>query len=370
MQISLKRLIVLAAVFLFFGCFIETQTSQAQQSPVERGYYDEGYQDGINDAQAGRKNDYKRYKNKFDKRYESIYKQGYQTGYDYIRPNIKWTSDQKKTYDKGYGYGRDDNKKSISRLPERYEGKYDNRYADYYRKGYYDGYDGLNKQYDTRVDDTGYPTYPNFPNNSTYNNIFWTGRVDDRVNISITGATVQSVAVSGSEVSRVDYRLNNTLPRRAVNVSVRKTKGRGDVFVVQQPNRDNNYTAIVQVNDSKGGASDYQLEVGWETSKVEEPYQPGRVYWSGRVDNKVHVIIEGDYVRSIDMAGTGMSNVNFNLTGYLARRNGNVITARKLRGRGSVQVIQQPSWDNDFTTIVQILDPDRSSDDYQIEISW
>lgn len=376
MQISLKRWTILAAFALFFSGFVGTETSRAQTgdlSPLERGYYEEGYQDGINDAQAGRKNDYKRYKSKFDRRYESLYKQGYQAGYIYIRPNIKWTSDQKKAYDKGYDYGRDDVRKNISRLPERYEGRYDNRYISYYQKGYYDGYDGRSKQYNTRVDtiDTGSPIYNPFPsNNKAVSGVVWSGRVDDRINISINGASVQTTVLAGSDVSKVDYRFNNTLPRRAVNVSVRKIRGRGEVFVIQQPSRDNNYTAIVQIFDSNRAADDYQIEVGWEVSNIEEPYQSGRVNWSGRVDNKVHVIISGDYVRSIDMAGTGMRNVHYNLMGYLARRNGNFVSVRKIKGRGQVAVIQQPSWDNDFTTIIQILDPDRSDDDYQLEISW
>jgi hypothetical protein len=378
MQISLKRWAIFAALVLLFGGFIVTEKTWAQSaeqlSPVERGYYDEGYQDGTNDAQANRSNDYKRYKNKYDKRYESFYKQGYQAGYTYIKPNIKWTSDQKRAYDKGHGYGKDDVKKNISRLPERYEGKYDKRYEAYYRKGYEDGYDGRNKQHDTRVDDTGGGGFPGgggvgVPSNNL-SSIIWSGRVDDRVNITINGASVQSAAISGSEVSRVDYRINNTLPRRAVNVSVRLLRGRGEAFVIQQPSRANDYTAVVQVYDSRGGANDYQLDIGWEASNIEEPYQTGRVYWSGRVDNRVNVIVSGDYVRTLDVAGTGMSNVNFNITGYLARRNGNFVSARKLRGRGEVIVVQQPTWDNDFTAIIQIIDNDRSADDYQIEISW
>jgi hypothetical protein len=378
MQISLKRWTIFVALALSFSGFIATGNTLAQTpeqlSPVERGYYDEGYQDGVNDAQNNRSNDYKRYKKKYTERYESFYKQGYQAGYTYIKPNIKWTSDQKRAYDKGHGYGKDDIKKSISRLPERYEGKYDKRYEAYYRKGYFDGYDGRPKQYDTRIDDTGGGSFPGGGGtgvpSGNLSSIIWSGRVDDRVNITINGSSVQSVAVSGSEVSRVDYRINNTLPRRPVNVSVRLLRGRGEAFVIQQPSRANDYTAIVQVYDSRGGASDYQLDIGWETSNIEEPYQPGRVYWSGRVDNRVNVIISGDYVRSLDIAGTGMSNVNFNITGYLARRNGNIVSARKLRGRGEVIVIQQPTWDNDFTAIIQIVDNDRAADDYQIEISW
>lgn len=372
MKTSLNRLVISAAVVLLFGGLIETQTIEAQvgMSPVERGYYDEGYQDGARDAQTNRSNDYKRYKNKFEKRYESFYKQGYQEGYTYIRPNIKWTSDQKRAYDKGYGYGKDDIKKNISSLPERYQGKYDANYEPYYRKGYVDGYGGRSKQYDVAVDGTGLPGNQNWPRANTTGNIVWTGRIDDRVNITITGSSVQTAAISGSNVSRVNFSMNKTFPRRAINITINKRRGRGEAFVIQQPDRNNNYTAVVQVYDSGRGQSDYELEIGWEVNNAEEPYQPGRVSWSGRVDNRVNVVITGDYVQSVDAAGTGMSNINHNMTGYLARSSGHTITVRKNRGRGDVLVLQQPNWNNDFTAIVQIVDNKRGADNYQIEIGW
>ena len=56
---------------------------------------------------------------------------------------------------------------------------------------------------------------------------------------------------------------SNPLPRANVTVSVRKRNGRGRVSVVQQPNQSNNYTAIVKIDDDKGGADDYEIEMEW-----------------------------------------------------------------------------------------------------------
>ena len=40
-------------------------------------------------------------------------------------------------------------------------------------------------------------------------------------------------------------------------------RGRGDIFIEQQPSRENDFTAIVRIKDPKGGASDYEFELQW-----------------------------------------------------------------------------------------------------------
>ncbi len=80
-------------------------------------------------------------------------------------------------------------------------------------------------------------------------------------------------------------------------------------------------------------------------------------------------MISGSDVHTQDASGTGLSGVNFNITGYLAGRPGSV-TARKRNGRGSVTVTQQPMWDNDFTAIVQVFDPSGGADNYEVDINW
>ena len=42
-----------------------------------------------------------------------------------------------------------------------------------------------------------------------------------------------------------------------------KLRGRGDVNVIQRPAANNNYTAVIEINDSEGGADVYDLEVMW-----------------------------------------------------------------------------------------------------------
>jgi hypothetical protein len=166
--------------------------------------------------------------------------------------------------------------------------------------------------------------------------------------------------------------VNGYLPRRPVTVTANKFGGRGNVRVIQQPARNNGFTAIVEISDPKGGADNYRVDINWQGAGRpggEEPYQSGRVTWRGRVDNTVNITVAGSSVSSEATAGQPVSGEYFTINGYLASRPGSV-TVRKIRGRGNVSVLQQPSWQNDFTAVIQVFDSGGGADDYQLEISW
>ncbi len=91
----------------------------------------------------------------------------------------------------------------------------------------------------------------------------WRGIVDDDVQLVISESNVQVRTLGGNEYNNAVYNFTSPLPRRRVTVSVNRLKGRGDVEVIQQPSRDNNFTAVVQIRDPKGGARDYDIEVMW-----------------------------------------------------------------------------------------------------------
>lgn len=55
----------------------------------------------------------------------------------------------------------------------------------------------------------------------------------------------------------------NGLPSRSVTVRTETQVGRGSVDVVQQPAAWNNYTAVIRINDPRGGASLYDLNIYW-----------------------------------------------------------------------------------------------------------
>jgi hypothetical protein len=153
-----------------------------------------------------------------------------------------------------------------------------------FRRGYEDGYAGRSKNnsaygrsrsdgiYDRSRSDRIYDRsrnkdlYGRSGNNQSYRGpgtMTWRGRVDDYVELNIQGNRVRSREREGSQTINEQVSFSNPLPRADVAVSVRKRNGRGRVSVVQQPNQSNNYTAIVKIDDEKGGADDYEIEMEW-----------------------------------------------------------------------------------------------------------
>jgi len=361
---------------LFFVAFGSVSASAQQcdrntNSPIRCGFYDEGYQDGVADASSNRTNDYRRYRTKYVAQYETFYRNGYTAGFESVRPTIRWTTSQRNAYDAGYNIGRNDRRNGTQGRAEGQNlGRYDENIGIYFQQGYDDGYNNRPKTYDVVLNQT--PGWPGNPGTGgAQGTATWGGRVDDRANIIIRGSTIRSEDVSGTGLQVGYQNVNGSLPRRATTVTATKTGGRGEVFVLQQPNRTNDFTAIIQVVDSRTGADSYRLDISWGrgNSNVEEPYRSGSVRWRGRVDQTANIVISGTEVESQDAALTGLSGVSYDINGYLARRPGNV-TAVKRNGRGSVRVLQQPSWDNDFTAIVQVFDAGGGADDYEVDINW
>lgn len=94
-------------------------------------------------------------------------------------------------------------------------------------------------------------------------NLTWRGVVDDVIQISIRGNNVETRTVSGRDVLSESFNFTSPLPNRRVDVEVDKKKGRGTVRVMQQPRRENNFTTVIEIRDTSGGARDYELEIYW-----------------------------------------------------------------------------------------------------------
>ncbi len=91
----------------------------------------------------------------------------------------------------------------------------------------------------------------------------WKGRVDDDVRIRIRGGTADVETLGGTPFYDGQPNFSASLPNRRVNVRVNKIRGRGEVFIEQQPSRENDFTAVVRIKDSRGGAAEYEFELTW-----------------------------------------------------------------------------------------------------------
>jgi hypothetical protein len=97
----------------------------------------------------------------------------------------------------------------------------------------------------------------------TTGRVRWRGTVDDDVQLVIRDNNIEVRTIGGSPYDNATYNFTSPLPRRRVNVSAVRLRGRGDVRVIQQPSRDNDFTAVVQIRDPSGGAREYEIEVSW-----------------------------------------------------------------------------------------------------------
>jgi hypothetical protein len=93
--------------------------------------------------------------------------------------------------------------------------------------------------------------------------ISWSGSVDDTVNVYVQGGRVWEQVVSGQGLGGVNARVFNPLPPQREVVSLTNVRGRGQVWIVQQPHRRNGYTAIVRIRDPQPGRSNYHFRLIW-----------------------------------------------------------------------------------------------------------
>jgi hypothetical protein len=92
---------------------------------------------------------------------------------------------------------------------------------------------------------------------------YWKGTVDNRVQLIIRGRNIETRTVEGRTYPAGTFSFTSPMPNRNVDVQVEKKNGRGSVRIIQQPDRNNDYTAIVEIYDDGGGAKSYQLEITW-----------------------------------------------------------------------------------------------------------
>jgi len=204
----------------------------------------------------------------------------------------------------------------------------------------------------------------------------WSGRVDDRVQIRIRGRSASARVLSGRPLRQVRYDFRRSLPSRNVYVSVDKREGRGDVRVVQQPNRSNNYTAIVEIYDSRGSDDFYRFDVSWSGDGGNFPINPNpdfdrgaEMTWQGRVDERVRVTVRGRVATAYAVRGRYPRDVRYDFRQSLPNDNVRV-SVRKRDGRGSVNVISQPSRSNGYSAVIEIYDSRGGDDFYSFELNW
>ncbi|MDB4898894.1 MAG: hypothetical protein JWN53_702 [Gemmatimonadetes bacterium] len=223
----------------------------------------------------------------------------------------------------------------------------------------------------------------------------WTGRVDRRVDITAQGSNVTSAAVRGQEYNG-RFRVNSALPQQDGIVRVVMSGGRGEASVIEQPNANNNYRTVIRVVDRSSGADRYQLTAYYTpTSNMNDPRRgrggygrggggnpnlaPAVLHWSGDVDADAEVRWQGSNVtqralnanalRAVRSSITSLSGRDANQGRYQGPNQAGTATVAVRSGRGSVDVVEQPNQNNNWTTVIRIRDPQSGYGRYSFDVT-
>jgi hypothetical protein len=227
----------------------------------------------------------------------------------------------------------------------------------------------------------------------------WTGRVDREVDITMRGRNV-AVNTNRNEEYRGRFNIGGALPHEDGIVRVIVSGGRGEVSVVQQPNASNNYSATIRMVDRSSGADRYQVTAYFTPSNVGTTgrydngrgnnggynngnggYNNGRrgrmqpvvLHWAGMVDANAEVRWSNGRVRNRALDGNTLRRVQSSITGNMNNgmmNRGNQVVINKTEGRGDVEITQQPSASNGWTTIIHINDPQGGYGRYAFDVVW
>lgn len=92
----------------------------------------------------------------------------------------------------------------------------------------------------------------------------WSGVVDDVAEIRIRGRRAEFFSRSGAPLFNVRYEMTGAgLPEASMPLDLRRFAGRGNVYIAQYPRAMNDWTAVVRIDDSRGGSDGYAFDLRW-----------------------------------------------------------------------------------------------------------
>lgn len=217
---------------------------------------------------------------------------------------------------------------------------------------------------------TGYYGSGNF-DRQRFDACHWQGEVDGTDLIRIQGRQVTVEHVRALPVQNQQYEFTAPLPAAANEVQLETVQGRGRLEIVQQPGADNNYTAVVRVDDGRFGGSDfYEFHLYWEKTNQTASTQDFAFTWEGRVDGTDYLLIKGQTVQIEHLRAQPVQNSRYDFRLPLPARE-QTISLTVLEGRGRVQILEQPTRLNNYTAKILLDDDkDRGAAMYRIGLTW
>jgi hypothetical protein len=104
-------------------------------------------------------------------------------------------------------------------------------------------------------------------------------------------------------------------------------------------------------------------------STISSAQQRELFHWSGRVDQEVQLTMSGRSLTTSNLGPSEPGQRGANVVSALPRVDGQV-SVQLVTGRGSVDVIRQPTEENGYTAIIRIRDPQGGADNYRLNAYW
>ncbi|MGO9094100.1 MAG: hypothetical protein ACLQGV_02660 [Bryobacteraceae bacterium] len=201
----------------------------------------------------------------------------------------------------------------------------------------------------------------------------WSGRVDGEAVVSCHGKTCEAEARSGQPVAGSQFHFSKPLPSRELTVSLEEPQGRGEIRLLEQPRESNGFRARVLIRNPQAGPGDYSFRLAWSPAAPKdagfEVLRRGAI-WSGRVDGRIRVVIEGRTSMSTVLGGAPVADERMEFERALPASDTPNAVVKLLRGRGRVQIVEYPSLSNHYQLIFEIENPAGAPDNYEVELRW
>ena len=123
------------------------------------------------------------------------------------------------------------------------------------------------------------------------------------------------------------------------------------------------------------------LILGFGAAPAQElPAEPGRDFSPRategsfdlvvRVDGEVIVYVQETRIRYLLLSGAPPANAGSNYTQPIPRARYGSFNLERIAGRGSVDLVEEPSPANDYTAVVRIHDRNSGADLYHVRLDW
>jgi len=93
------------------------------------------------------------------------------------------------------------------------------------------------------------------------------------------------------------------------------------------------------------------------------------ISWSGRVDDTVVLRIQGDQIRTRVVSGAAPWHVSSTVGSPLPSEPVHVWLSN-IHGRGSVELVREPSVDNNYTAVIRVKDDRSGPGTYSFNVNW